>query len=347
VSKGEKIDLCLHMRKPNFFILGAPKCGTTSLWSWLRAHQDIFMSSVKEPNFFNSEDNLGISSLTDYEELFRGARVSHAAVGDASVWYLSSALAVQNILQYQPEARFIVLLRNPIEMAVAVHSEMLIGGLENVTDFRTAWGLQGERRQGRRLPVFSWPQRCFLYGEVCLLGAQLQRLLAVAKRDRVLPILLDDIRTNPRREYVKVLDFLGVSDDRRAKFPAVNTATTLRWPLLARSQFIIWQLKRRLHINISLNLLKAVFTANVIAAERPELNRDTCEDLKEYFTRDVDLLGELIGRDLRSWMEISTVQVGAAERRPPLVVGEEPSILSALPEGDSPMSGPLEWSDHG
>jgi hypothetical protein len=92
------------MRKPNFFILGAPKCGTTSLWSWLRAHQDIFMSYVKEPNFFNSDDNLGISNLTDYEELFRGASVSHAAVGEASVWYLSSAVAIQNILQYQPEA---------------------------------------------------------------------------------------------------------------------------------------------------------------------------------------------------------------------------------------------------
>jgi hypothetical protein len=300
------------MRKPNFFILGAPKCGTTSLWSWLRAHPDIFMSYIKEPNFFNSDDNLGISNLTDYEEQFRGARVSHAAVGEASVWYLSSAVAVQNILQYQPEARFIVLLRNPIEMVVAVHSQMLVGGWENVTDFRTAWGLQGERRQGRRLPVFSWPQRYFLYGDVCLLGAQLQRLLAIAKRNRVLPILLDDIRENPRREYIKVLDFLGVSDDGRAKFPAVNTARALRWPLLARSRFIIWQLKRRLHINVGLNLLRAIYDANVVAAERPELDRDTYEDLREYFTRDVDLLGRLIGRDLRSWMEISTVRVGAA-----------------------------------
>jgi Sulfotransferase domain len=340
------------MRKPNFFILGAPKCGTTSFWSWLRAHQDIFMSSVKEPNFFNSDDNLGISNLTDYEELFRGARDSHAAVGEASVWYLSSPVAVQNILQYQPEARFVVLLRDPIEMAVAVHSEMLVGGLENVTDFRTAWGLQGERRQGRRLPLFSWPQRCFLYGDDCLLGAQLQRLLAVTKRNRVLPILLDDIRENPRREYIKVLEFLGVSDDGRANFPAVNTARTLRWPLLARSQFIIGQLKRRLHINFSLNILKAVYTANVIAAERSELDRDACEVLKEYFTRDVDLLGGLIGRDLRSWMEISTVRVGAEVRQPGSL---DRSLTLARPRrsevpfrgGDSLMSGRLEWDDHG
>jgi Sulfotransferase domain len=295
------------MRKPNFFIVGAPKCGTTSLWCWLREHPDIFMSHVKEPHFFNGDDNLGISSVTEYEALFRDARVSHIAVGEASTWYLSSPVAVQNILQYQPAARFIVLLRNPIEMAVALHSEMLIAGLENVTDFRTAWGLQRERRQGRRIPAFSRPQRRFLYGDACLLGAQLQRLLAVTKTNCVLPILLDDIRENPRREYIRILDFLGVSDDGRANFPAVNTARTLRWPLLARSQFIIWQLKRILHVNFSPNLLGAVYAANVIAAERSELDRDICEHLKEYFARDVALLGGLIGKDLRSWMEISTV----------------------------------------
>ena len=138
----------------------------------------------------------------------------------------------------------------------------------------------------------------------------------------------------------------------RAEFPAENAARILRWPWLARSQFIIWQLKRKLHINVSLNLLRAVYAANVIAAERPELDRDTCEDLKEYFTRDVDLLGGLIGRDLRSWMEISTVRVGSAVRQPGSInrrfaVGEEPSIRSALPGGDSPMSGSSKWNHYG
>jgi hypothetical protein len=290
------------MRKPDLFIVGGPKCGTTSLWSWLGANPSIFMSHVKEPNFFNSDDNLGISSLTEYEALFRDARVSHVAVGEASVWYLSSPIAVQNILRYEPQARFIVLLRNPIEMAVAAHSEMLMSGLENVTDFRTAWDLQGERRQGRRLPAFSWPQRCFLYGDVCLLGAQFERLLAAAKGNRVLPILLDDIRENSRREYTKVLNFLGASDDGRDNFPAENRARTLRWPWLRRCEFIIGGLKRKLHIKVGFNLLRAISAANVVTTERPELDQDTFEDLREYFTQDVDLLGKLIGRNLQSWL---------------------------------------------
>jgi hypothetical protein len=292
-----------EMRKPDFFIVGGPKCGTTSLWSWLRAHPHIFMSSPKEPHFFNSDDNLGISSLTEYEALFRDARDSHGAVGEASVWYLSSPVALQNIRRYQPEARFIVLLRNPIEMSVALHSEMLIAGWENVTDFGTAWRLQDERRQGRRIPAFSWLERSFLYGDVCLLGAQLARLLAAAKRNCVLPILLDDIRENPRREYIKVLSFLGVSDDGRDNFPAENSARMLRWPWLARYGFVVTELKRRLGINVRFNFLSAAYASNVVAAKRPLLDQDVFDDLREYFYCDVELLGKLIGRNLLSWME--------------------------------------------
>ena len=300
------------MRKPNFFILGAPKCGTTSAWSWLRAHPNVFMSDMKEPHFFNCDDHLGISNLSDYEEIFRDATDSDVAVGEASVLYLSSPVAVQNILQYQPEARFIVLVRNPIEMAVALHSEMLIYGRENTASFRTAWHLQGERRQGRRIPAFGGPHRCFLYGDVCSLGAQLERLLAVAKGNRVLTIVLDDIRENPRREYLRLLTFLGVSDDGQVNFQVENTARILRRPWAARSQYITWQVKKKLHIKVSPKLLKSVYSGNVVAAERPELDQDTYNILKEYFTRDVDLLGGLIGRNLRHWMEISTVRAHLA-----------------------------------
>jgi hypothetical protein len=88
------------LRKPTFFIIGAPKCGTTSLAAWLGTHPDAFMSPTKEPDFFNTDDRQGVTSLSEYEELFREARNNHIAVGEASVWYLSSSHAVHNILDY-------------------------------------------------------------------------------------------------------------------------------------------------------------------------------------------------------------------------------------------------------
>jgi hypothetical protein len=111
------------------------------------------MSAVKEPHFFNTDDRRFISTLEAYENLFRDASRSYCAVGDASVWYLSSTEAVQNILAYQPDARFIVMVRNPVEMAPALHAQMLISGHENVHNFSAAWHYQEERRQGRQRSV--------------------------------------------------------------------------------------------------------------------------------------------------------------------------------------------------
>src|SRR5271165_3086691 len=263
------------MRKPDFFILGAPKCGTTSLWSWLHAHPNLFLSDVKEPSFFNADDRVGVSILSEYEDLFREATDLHAAVGEASAWYLSSPNAVQNILQYQPEARFIVLVRNPIEMAVALHSQMLISGKENKSSFQAAWDLQAERRQGRQIPAFSWPNRFFFYGEVCLLGTQLQRLFAVAKENRVLTLVLDDIKADPRREYLKILTFLGARDDGRVDFPVENIAKTLRRPWLARSQFITLQIKKRLNVTVGPKIMSSIYSRNVVETKRTKLEKNT------------------------------------------------------------------------
>src|SRR5271154_5759385 len=113
----------LHRRaRPNFFIIGGPKCGTTSLVSWLGQHPDIFIPREKELNFFNSDDYRIITSLDDYEDCFAMAK-DKLAIGEATVWYLYSDEAVPNILQYQPDARFIVMFRNPMEMAPALHME--------------------------------------------------------------------------------------------------------------------------------------------------------------------------------------------------------------------------------
>ena len=96
--------------KPNFFIIGAPKCGTTSLWTWLVSHPNIFLPLEKEPHYFNTDDaRRGVlTSLEQFEALFRDVRDEHIAICEASVWYLSSRTAVRNILQYQPNARLIV-----------------------------------------------------------------------------------------------------------------------------------------------------------------------------------------------------------------------------------------------
>jgi Sulfotransferase domain len=290
------------MRKPNFFILGAPKCGTTSLAAWLGEHPEIFMPKLKEPHFFNTDDRQGVATLSDYESLFRGATGRHVAVGEASVWYLFSTEAVRNILRYQPQARFIVMVRNPVEMAPALHQEMLLSGHENVSNFQDAWNLQTERRQGRSLPPLGWARRRFLYGGCCALGAQLNRLLADVSKDAVLVVVLDDMNDNPRREYLRVLQFLGVKDDGRNEFPVHNKARMPRWPGVARFLFIMIQIRRKLGFKAGLNLWNIISRLNKIETPRPSLPPESTAALRKYFAGDVELLSQLLGRNLSYWL---------------------------------------------
>jgi hypothetical protein len=291
------------MRRPNFFIIGAPKCGTTSLWAWLAGHPNIFMAPEKEPHFFNTDDlRRGVTSLEQYEALFRHAREEHKAIGEASVWYLSSAVAVRNILQYQPTSRFIVMVRNPIEMAPALHSEMLVSGLESVLEFREAWKLQEQRQKGRHLPIFSsWAQRRFLYGEVCLLGKQLERLFSTASLLQVLVLILDDVRANPRSEYLRVLDFLKLPDDGRMSFAIHNPSKSLRIPTL-RHFYRLAALRRAAGIDKGLGLWERVQTANQATRPREPSSPEMVQELRNFFRKDIERLGLLLNKDLNCWV---------------------------------------------
>ena len=290
-------------RRPDFFILGAPKCATTSVARWLGEHPRIFMPALKEPHFFNTDDRQGVATLGEYQNLFAGAGENCLSAGEASVWYLSSANAARNILAYRRDARFIVMLRNPVEMAPALHAEMVLTGHENVRDFRAAWDLQDERREGRHLPPLVWARRRLAYGEICCLGAQLERLLSLADRSRVLTVVLDDVVADSRREYQRILRFLGVEDDNRADFPVHNRARTARSPRLTRSLFVLTQIKARLGVKFSLGLWNRLAEFNVMESPRDDPGAETRDLLCRYFKRDIELLGRLIGRDCRSWVD--------------------------------------------
>ena len=292
------------MKKPNFYIVGAPKCGTTSLSIWLAAHPQIFISPLKEPHFFNTDHNYILTpSLGAYERLFRDATDHHLAVGEASTWYLYSFEAVPNILRYCPEAQFIVCLRNPVDMVHSLHNQQVVNGNEDVQSFEQAWRLQDERQCGRCNPRWCREPRHLIYGDACALGAQMERLLDHLERDRVLPLLLDDVKEKPAREYRKTLEFLGVRDDGRREFPVYNVAQELRSPRLQRAYLVGSALKLRL--GIQRNLWVANLVSRINHRPRPRTAPPTAlrAELQRFFTPDVERLGALLRRDLSSWVE--------------------------------------------
>jgi len=186
-------------------------------------------------------------------------------------------------------------------MAAALHNEMIMAGHETMLDFSRAWDLQEERRRGRHLG-FSWAQRRFVYGEACSLGAQITRLLQVTTKKQVLVLVLDDIVTDARREYLRVLNFLDVQDDGRSHFPIYNTSSTLKYPSV-RLLYPLLNLKARLGLNVSVGLWRRIERANRDSKPRHDLSPEMLAHLKEYFKGDVACLSKLLNRDLTGWVE--------------------------------------------
>lgn len=297
------------MKKPNFFIIGAPKCGTTSLAMWLSEHPNIYMSPIKEPHYFSSD--LRIDPLTQdrhiYYKLFQRAGNEHKAVGEASANYLFSKVAVPRIEAELPNSKYIVMLRNPVEMAYALHEQQIYNGIEHIKDFAEAWRLSEERARGRYVSQRCSEPLLLAYHLQCRLGELMQRLLNTVPRERVLILLLDDLKENPRREYLRVLNFLGVPDDGRQDFPVYNPAKERRWIWLHQAVMIAARassvVKRRvLRTPRGIGLLQALDRWNVVFRPRKSLDPEIRAELTKYFRKDIELLSELIGRDLSGWV---------------------------------------------
>jgi hypothetical protein len=301
------------IRPPGFFIVGAPKCGTTALSEYLRGHPQVFMSQPKEPHYFCTDFDYyyrpGEATLEHYLELFADAGQGHDAVGEASVWYLYSQQAVPGILEFSPNARIIVMVRNPVELVPSLHSQLRYSLDEDEPDVRRAWELQGDRAAGRNVPSTCRVPQFLQYRAAASLGSQLQRLYDHASKDQVEVIVFDDLRSDARAVYTRTLDFLGIDDDGRANFPRVNANKAHRGGLLARMTqrppaplVVAARSVKRVTGMERLGVLSRVRSTNRVEAERAAIDAELSEELGRAFADDIGLLSELLGRDLSHWV---------------------------------------------
>lgn len=283
------------MRFPDFFIIGAPKCGTTSLYDWLREHPMIYMSPIKEPEYYVPEHPWGrvISTENGYLRLFKKAKPNQLC-GEATARYLFSATAVPMILRDNPRAKLIAMVRNPIEMAVSFHTQRLWNCRESIKDFPTAW------RQ-RREPWYD-------YRALCSTGEQLERLLRTVDRRQVHVIVLDDLRDNPKSVYEETLTFLGIQTDGRSQFPVSNSRKTRRFDVIDRiirhPPAVLAPIKRAMLSSMLLEAKRIRRRLNFLMtkpAPRTVIPTDLRSEMADFFAPDVALLGRLLGRDLSNW----------------------------------------------
>lgn len=290
---------------PNLFILGAPKCGTTALAAYLDEHPLISISRPKEPHYFNEDfANRHTRRPADYRACFAAATPRHRIVGEASVLYLYSQVAVPNILRSCPEARFVVMVRNPLEMAPSWYSQAAYSSTygETAATFDEAWLLQDERRAGRAIPPICSEPKVLLYRELCSVGGQLQRLLSLVRRERVHIVVHEDFARDTRAEYEKVLRHLGLDSDGRRSFPVINAAKRYTRPA-AYHRFVRARnaLKKALGLRRALGVGSVVRAALTTAREGHVVSEQVRAAMIREFAGDVRLLGTILERDLSRW----------------------------------------------
>jgi hypothetical protein len=270
------------------------------------------MPEVKEPHFFAKD--LGtyprIKTDEEYAGLFAAATDRHLRIGEASVYYLRSSVAIPNIREFNPEAKIIAMFRNPVDMVASMHAQLLYWSEETVADFEEAWRLQERRRRGHDIPRRSRGAFLLQYGEVGRFGTQVQRLLATFPRSQVKLILYDDFAASPQAVYDDVIAFLELPHDGRTEFPRINESKRVRLPWLRNFyrkpppplRSAVRRIKQVIGGDAISSVKEKIVSANTVWEGREPLSPRFRAELVEVFRPEVELLSRLVGRDLSHWV---------------------------------------------
>ena len=294
---------------PNLFILGAPKCATSAMYFYLRQHPDIFMAQ-KEIHYFGDDlvfRHKGRISRQAFLEQYDGVAQQRYR-GDSAIWYLYSETAASEIHSASPDARCIVMLRNPVDVVYALHSEFLYQGEEDLADFSAALEAEAERRLGKRIPASCNTPWALQYRRVARFGEQLARYLATFDPDQIHIVMYDDLATDTPRVYRDVLRFLEIDESFQPDFVVVNPNFVARSGALR--QFLrhppkpVRALARQaLQSQATRSTIgRRLVRLNTVRVPRPPLDPAIRQMLQREFSPDTELLADQVGRDLSSWM---------------------------------------------
>lgn len=311
---------------PNFFIVGAPKAGTTSLYHYLGQHPDVYMSSIKEPNYFAEEiraENIGpqwqawvqqendsllqylrgsmrekrfgglVSNWSDYLKLFQRVN-GEKAIGEASVCYLWSRTAARNIALATSHAKIIMVLRNPVDRAFSQYKQAVASGLVG-SSFREQVRMSLNRKTDK-LELMNPFLEFGLYHE------QVKRFMELFPVENLRIYLYEEYRQALAETLADVFRFLEVDPHFFPDVSEKHLQTRMPrsvWVSHKLKQFGVWsRLKGAVPARLVPVVQKLVFRNEQTA----EIDRADRLYLSDYYREDVSRLATLIRRNLDGWL---------------------------------------------
>jgi len=299
---------------PNFFIIGAPQCGTTALYDTLTQHPEIYMSPVKEPHYFTFDGDpptyhglngdyfkrVAVSRPRDYLMLFKDVTSEHA-IGEASTSYLRSEFAAERISEIMPHAKIIAILRQPAERAYSHYQYLRCHATEPATCFRDALEQESKRKASGWSDIYFYYKVGLYYPDLC-------RYYKIFPREQVKVYLYEDWNRTPEFILRDLYQFLGV-DDKFVHKPIRSNVTRIpkskyihrmitrsNWSKFFASPFVSETVRH----NVELKARKLNDKFNLCLP--PVIDENIRFSLTQNYREDIFKLQDLICRDLSHWL---------------------------------------------
>ncbi len=285
--------------KVDFFIVGAPKAGTTSLYHYLSEHPETDMSILKEPNYFSEKsikDNYlyyksyPIKKLSRYHSLFKN---NNLIKGEASVSYLYYKDVAKSIKAYNSSARIIIMLRDPIERAFSHY----------LMDFRL--GLINDTFENIIFQKSNLSNSKTYFQQYVKLGEytnQIKRYFNEFPSEQILVVDYDDFKNKTSDVVKKVYKFLNIDINFS---PELNNKHNARFIVNNRLlKFLFSKIIIRKVMNLIFPKFIKSFIKNQFFNNKPPILLSSSRlYLRQYFKKDIENLSNFLQKDYSKWIK--------------------------------------------
>ncbi len=295
-------------KKPNFIIIGAMKAATTSLYTYIKQHPDIFMTKVKEPMFFNNfnqntdfkvlaNKSKKVNSLLDYFSMFSSVK-NESAIGEASPAYIYNENAPHLIKEHLPDVKIIAILRQPTDRAYSNFLHTKRADRENVNSFEQAIKIEKERISDNWSPLYHYIQKGFY-------SVQLKRYYNLFPKENIKVYLFEDVVKTPKETLKDIFKFLNVDEnieiDVSKKSNVSGTPKGILGFILKKMRYYNLMPKFAISDYLPTFIINLLFKS--VYKDTEKLDSVLRKELTDkYYREEILKLEKLIDRDLSNWL---------------------------------------------
>jgi len=301
----------MKIKKPNFLLAGAPKCGTTSMYYYLKQHPDIFLSEHKEPNYFAKDIIMPHNPIKNnkkaYENLFKNAK-NEKIIGEGSTMYFYSEVAAKEIKKNLGKIKILIMLRNPIDMMYSQHSQKVYEGIEKEENFEKALLLKKQRKtKPIKVTIKTINPKLVSYRYIANYPKHVKKYTNLFGKNNVKVVILEEFKKKPKKIYNEILKFLDLeSPDFEIDFSVKNPNKMHRIFLIKKLQKILFanlssKIKKIMRPIYPQKLFMFINELNTKEKKREPLSHEVREKIYRQLSSQIKDLEKILDKNLSIW----------------------------------------------